>query len=61
MEGEIVSKEKLTEKVDKGEHYVLYLVNAKITKFFSADRYPVDDHLLTIGIENGKMPWKVKN
>jgi len=58
MEGEIISKEKLIDKVVKGEHYALYLVNAKITKFFATERFPVDDHLLTIMIEDGKMMWK---
>ena len=58
MESEIISREKLTDQVIKGEHYALYLVNAKITKFFVTERFPVDDHLLTIMIEDGKMMWK---
>ncbi len=40
-----------------GEHHVVYLVRAEITKFFSADRFPLDDHLLTIGSEDSKLSW----
>ncbi len=57
VEGEITSREKLTEQVVNGEHYAMYLVRAQITKFFSADRFPVDDHLLTLMIEDGSLPW----
>lgn len=33
------------------DHYVLYRVVARITKFFDVSRFPRDDHLLTINIE----------
>lgn len=57
VDGTITSKEKLDEKNDKGAHYALYKVEAELTKYFSTDRFPVDDHLLTIHIEDGKMSW----
>jgi hypothetical protein len=57
MDGEITSKEKLVEKVTNGEHYAVYLVHADVTKFFSADRFPLDDHLLTVGLEDSKLGW----
>jgi len=57
IEGEISKKEKLSEEVINGEHYALYLVRAQVTKSFNTDRFPVDDHLLTLTIEDGKLPW----
>ncbi len=42
-----------TKFTEAGKHYELYLVTAEITKFFSVLRYPLDDHLLTIRIEDG--------
>lgn len=57
MEGDIVEKTLLTSKVEDGEHYSLYLVKARITKFFTANRFPVDDHLLTLAIEDGALQW----
>lgn len=57
MEGSISSKEKINESLTNGEHYAVYLVHADITKFFSADRFPLDDHLLTIGFEDSKLTW----
>jgi|CXWL01.1.fsa_nt_gi hypothetical protein len=58
VDGEILSREKLSSEVVNGEHYAVYLVRAKVTKFFTADRFPVDDHLLTIAIEDGRMTWE---
>jgi hypothetical protein len=58
VEGEIISKEKLSEFHSQGEHYVKYLVKAEITKYFDSLRFPVDEHILTIAIEDGKLPWK---
>ncbi len=57
VDGEISSKEKLDEVVHNGEHYALYLVKAQLTKYFDDSRFPADDHLLTIAIEDGKLPW----
>ena len=52
MDGTIESKEKLKETFEGGIHYALYRVTARITKFFDASRFPCDDHLLTINIED---------
>lgn len=57
VDGEILSREKLVDKVINGEHYSEYLVKARLTKFFTSDRYPLDDHLLTLSIEDGELPW----
>jgi hypothetical protein len=58
MEGEILSKEKIQEKIVAGEHYAAYLVRAQITKFFDGTRFPIDDHLLTLAIEDGSLQWQ---
>lgn len=58
VEGEIASKQLLASKVENGEHYALYLVEAKVTKFFNTSRFPVDDHLLTLAIEDGSRRWE---
>lgn len=55
MEGIIESRDKLAEYHDNGSHYERYRVVAKITKSFPVTRLPLDDHLLTIGIENGEL------
>jgi len=52
MDGTIESKEKLKETNENGIHYALYRVTARITKFFDVSRFPCDDHLLTINIED---------
>lgn len=52
VNGEILSKT-LVEKKDVGQqHYVLYRVMAQITKGFDILRFPRDDHMLTISIED---------
>ncbi len=58
IEGEILSKEKLKEFHKNGEHYEKFLVKAQITKYFNSLRFPVDDHVLTIVIEDGNLAWK---
>jgi hypothetical protein len=58
IEGEIVSKQKQSEFHRHGEHYEKYLIKAQITKYFDSLRFPLDDHVLTISIEDGKFPWK---
>lgn len=57
FEGEILSKQKLNDEVIDGEHWVVYLVRARISKFFDSSRFPVDNHLLTIAIEDGELGW----
>ncbi|CAN5120550.1 hypothetical protein BH11PSE11_BH11PSE11_23960 [soil metagenome] len=52
VNGEILSKT-LVEKKDIGQqHYVLYRTIAQITKSFDIQRFPRDDHVLTISIED---------
>lgn len=52
VNGEILSKT-LVEKKDVGQkHYALYRVMAQITKSFDILRFPRDDHMLTISIED---------
>lgn len=57
IDGEIQSKAKIEETVERGRHYALYRVTARITKFFNVVRYPLDNHLLTIRIEDKDHPW----
>jgi hypothetical protein len=52
VDGTILDRKKDDEYVAPDEHYQRYRVMAKITKFFDATRFPVDDHLLTINIEH---------
>jgi hypothetical protein len=52
VSGEITSK-LLMRKTDEGDkHYALYRVNAEITKAFDISRFPRDEHVLTIVIED---------
>lgn len=52
VNGEILSRNKLEEKNENGEHYALYRVTARTTKTFDTTRFPRDDHLLTLFIED---------
>lgn len=57
IDGEVESREKKTEaKLPDGSFYVQYRVKAKMTKFFDISRFPADDHLLTIRIEDAALP-----
>ena len=58
IDGEITSRNKVDEATIDGQHYALYRVTARITKFFNIVRYPLDSHLLTIRIEDGDHPWQ---
>ena len=58
IEGEVTYKQKLSEYHIKGEHYVKFLIKAQLTKYFDSLRFPVDDHILKIAIEDGDFPWK---
>ena len=52
VSGEISSKV-LMRKTDEGDkHYALYRVNAEITKTFDISRFPRDEHVLSIVIED---------
>ncbi len=58
VEGKIDSKEKIAEKTIGNEKYALYSVTAEITKFFNTSRYPLDDHLITLAIEDAALTWE---
>jgi hypothetical protein len=52
VNGEVISKT-LVEKKDVGDtHYALYRTIAQITKNFDITRFPRDDHMMTISIED---------
>lgn len=51
VDGWIESKEKKDEYHQGNQHYVLYRIVARITAVFEENRFPCDDHLLTICIE----------
>lgn len=54
VNGEIIRNE-LKSKTDIGDtHYELYRVTASITKVFNISRYPRDNHMMTILIEDTK-------
>ncbi len=56
IDGEIEeNKKELVEEYTNGtEHYQVYYITAKITKFFDVLRFPVDNHVLNIKIEDDK-------
>ena len=58
IDGEIESKTKVDEFNAAGSRYALYRVVARITKFFNVVRYPLDNHLLMIRIEDRDHPWR---
>ncbi len=52
VDGTIESKEKKDEYIQGSNHYVLYRIVARITSIFEEFRFPCDDHLLTICLED---------
>jgi hypothetical protein len=52
VNGEIQSKTLMEQRNDGRDHYALYRVAAQITKNFDIARFPRDDHLLTLSIED---------
>lgn len=58
VNGDIVSKTRAKSEDIDGTHYALYRVTAYITKFFNVVRYPLDNHLLTIRIEDRRHTWE---
>ena len=58
MDGEILSSDLVDSTSTDDEHYELYRVVAKITKFFNVMRFPLDDHMLTIPVENKVYTWQ---
>jgi hypothetical protein len=58
LNGEILSREMIDSTSYENEFYVLYRVETQITKFFNVTRYPRDNHLLTISIEDSQHQWQ---
>ncbi|MFC2010090.1 hypothetical protein ACFLUL_00725 [Chloroflexota bacterium] len=56
IQGQIVTKVKEAESVQEQTHYEEYRVLARITKHFDESRFPRDDHLLIIQIEDMTNP-----
>lgn len=58
---EIIAKDDISNqkaaKESDGTYYTLYRVTARITKFFNIMRYPLDNHMLTLHIEEKKHTW----
>ena len=57
VSGEITSKVLMRKNDDGDRHYVLYRVNAEITKTFDTSRLPRDEHVLTIVIEDQALQY----
>jgi hypothetical protein len=57
MDGEMLSCSLIDSTIYKNERYELYRVHAQITKFFNVMRFPRDNHMLTISIENKVYNW----
>jgi hypothetical protein len=57
VDGEILKRTRLEDRQVEGVRYALYRVEARFTKRFNVIRYPLDNHLLTIRIEDRVHPW----
>ncbi len=57
VDGEILSKELVKSSHDGDSHYELYRVATRITKMFNITRYPLDNHQLTIRVEESENQW----
>jgi len=58
VDGEVLSKELVRSSSANDKHYELYRVAARITKAFNITRYPLDNHQLTIRIEESNQQWE---
>jgi hypothetical protein len=56
VNGTIENKQKIVEQFNGDSHYALYRVLASITYPFKVTRYPADDHLLNIFIQDPVHP-----
>ena len=52
VDGEILEKREEVRHVKDGLYYALYRIKGQITKVFNPSRFPRDDHLLTVRIED---------
>jgi hypothetical protein len=57
VSGEISSKALMRRTDDGDKHYALYRVNAEITKTFDTARFPRDEHVLTLVIEDQSLQY----
>jgi len=57
VDGEVLSKVLVRSSSNGDNHYALYRVAARITKAFNITRYPLDNHQLTIRIEENNLQW----
>src|SRR5262245_33576026 len=58
VDGQIESQQRDEEYSAGDEHYERYRIIAQITKPFEISRFPCDDHLLTINVENPHYQWQ---
>ncbi len=58
VDGEILSKELIRSSSEGENHYELYRIAARITKVFNITRYPLDNHQLTIRVEESNLQWE---
>jgi len=58
VDGEILSKELIRSSSSDGNHYELYRIAARISKAFNIMGYPLDQHQLTIRIEENNLQWE---
>lgn len=54
VDGKLARREELDRRSFGKGQYALYRAEATISKYFDPSRFPVDDHLLTISIEDTK-------
>jgi hypothetical protein len=54
--GSVIDKQKLVDQTDTNGHYELFRVSASINYPFDVTRYPVDDHLLRVFIQDPVHP-----
>ncbi len=54
--GSITNRQKLVDQTDANGHYELYRVSASVNYPFDVVRYPVDDHLLRVFIQDPVHP-----
>jgi hypothetical protein len=52
IDGNIVTKELKDNYTNGTQHYQIYYVTAEISKFFDVLRFPVDNHIITLQIED---------
>lgn len=58
VDGELLGKPLLIDAYETNKtHYRLYRARARVTKFFNMTRFPRDDHMLTLRIEDKKFQY----